>query len=333
MAYDAQVIRLAGARLERQRKEHRQEQQARRERLYSAYPRLKEIDAQLRRTVAEAAMSAFQRGEDPSPRIRVLKESNLSLQQERRALLGAAGYPEDALDETPLCRACGDRGWVGSEMCACLKALCADAQVKVLSSMLPLGNASFETFSLDKYSHEPWPGMEQTPQENMEFVRDMAWNFAKRFPRFSVRSLLFSGGTGLGKTFLSACIARTVAENGFSVVYDTAARIFAAFEEQKFQRTEEAEAAARRYLACDLLILDDLGSELTTTFVQSALYTLINDRLVAGRHTVISTNLSTGEIMARYSPQIASRLLGEYETLLFYGDDIRLMPEEGERFD
>ena len=328
MAYEACVVRAAAAELERQRREQEQRQEAQKALLLGRYPRLREIERELKQTVARAAAAAFRRGEDPGPRIRVLKESNLALQQERRTILLSAGYPEDALEEKPLCPRCGGRGWVGAEMCTCLKALCAREQVKLLSHMLPLGGASFETFSLEKYSDQPWPGMEETPRQNMEFVRDMAGEFARKFPRFHEKNLLFTGGTGLGKTFLSACIARTVAESGFSVVYDTAVHVFATLEEEKFQRDEAAAQAARRYVQCDLMILDDLGSEMTTTFVQTALYTLINDRLTAGKHTVISTNLTSDEIQRRYSPQIASRLLGAYQPLLFYGKDIRTDDED-----
>ena len=135
------------------------------------------------------------------------------------------------------------------------------------------------------------------------------------------------GGTGLGKTFLSGCIAREVSERGFSVVYDTAIHLFAAFEAKKFSRDiqegQQARDDTRRYLRCDLLILDDLGSELTTPFVQSALYELINSRLLADRRTIISTNLSMEQIAGRYTPQISSRIDGLFRELTFYGDDIR----------
>ena len=140
---------------------------------------------------------------------------------------------------------------------------------------------------------------------------------------------IFDISLGLGKTFLSACIARTVSESGFSVVYDTAANVFAQFEARKFQRDsqdgQEAKDETRRYLNCDLLILDDLGSELTTQFTQSALYELVNTRLVGEKQTVISSNLSMEDVARRYSPQIASRLEGEYHVLHFFGDDIRLL--------
>ena len=214
-------------------------------------------------------------------------------------------------------------------MCRCLQKLCAQEQIRELSKLLDLGEQSFDTFRMDYYSQTPWPGRGASPRENMELVYEVCLNYAQKFGRFYFKNLFLSGAPGLGKTFLSACIARTVSENGFSVVYDTAGNVFAQFEARKFQRDSddgrEAKDETRRYLNCDLLILDDLGSELTTQFTQSALYELVNTRLVAGRNTVISSNLTLEEAARRYSPQIASRLEGEYHVLHFFGDDIRLL--------
>ena len=205
-------------------------------------------------------------------------------------------------------------------------------QIQELSKLLDLGEQSFDSFSLDYYSPLPWPGESLSPRENMEFIFDVCSSYARKFGRFYFRNLFLTGAPGLGKTFLSACIARTVSESGFSVVYDTAVNIFTRFEEQKFARDRleagEAKDETRRYLGCDLLILDDLGSELSTPFVQSALYTLINTRLTADKRTVISSNLTMDQVRARYTPQIASRLEGEYRVLPFYGEDIRLLRKQ-----
>ena len=328
MGYEASVLRRAAKRLEEGRRQ-RSEQLARRQaEIYAKLPRVAEIDRELKGTVYQIIASSLREGRDPAPSIQVIKDHNLSLQAERAQLLLQNGWGADALDEQPACPKCNDTGWVGARMCTCLKKLCGEEQIKELSKLLDLGEQSFETFSMDYYSPLAWPGEEISPRENMEFIFDMCSNYARKFGRFRLRNLFLSGPPGLGKTFLSACIARTVSENGFSVVYDTAVNVFARFEEQKFARdrldAEEAKDETKRYLGCDLLILDDLGSELTTPFVQSALYTLVNARLMANKQTVISSNLTMAQVRQRYTPQISSRLEGEYRVLPFYGEDIRL---------
>ena len=329
MPYDANVLRRASQRLEAERRERREAAEARRREAYARQPRLEQLDRQLRQTMAQLGAAALRRGEDPVQAVRRVREHNLALQEERAGLLAGMGLPADALDDKPACPLCGDTGWRGTQMCRCLQRLCAQEQIAELSKLLDLGEQSFETFQVDYYSDAYWPDKGTSPRERMEMIKDICYNYAVKFERFFTKNLFLSGPPGLGKTFLSACIARTVAEEGYSVVYDTAANIFAQFEARKFQRDsadgQEARDETRRYLNCDLLILDDLGSELTTQFTQSALYELINTRLVAGRHTVISSNLSMEETARRYSPQIASRLEGEYHVLHFFGEDIRLL--------
>ena len=328
MGYEASVLRRATKRLEEARKAREERQDRLRAEIYAKLPRVAAIDKELRQTITQIIAASLRSGSDPVPAIGVIRDKNLDLQREKAELLTANGYPADALDDAPACPRCGDTGWVGASMCTCLKELCAQEQIKELSKLLDLGEQSFETFSMDYYSPLPWPGEVMSPRENMEFIFDLCSNYARKFGRFKLRNLFLSGAPGLGKTFLSACIARTVSENGFSVVYDTAVNVFARFEEQKFARdkldADEAKDETKRYLGCDLLILDDLGSELTTPFVQSALYTLVNSRLMAGKQTVISSNLTMTQVRQRYTPQISSRLEGEYRVLPFYGEDIRL---------
>ena len=329
MAYDPAVLRRASQRLEGARKEREDRQADLRRRLFSQCPELGDIDRQLKGAILDIISSSLRKGSDPGPALQVIRDKNMDLQQRQTQLLQDLGYPPDALEDVPNCKKCGDSGWVGARMCDCLQALCAQEQVKELSKLLDLGEQSFDSFSLDWYSPLPWPGESLSPRENMEFLCELCMNYAQKFGKFYFQNLFLTGNPGLGKTFLSACIARTVAENGFSVVYDTAVNLFAQFEEQKFGKNyEEGKAAqteTRRYLSCDLLILDDLGSELTTPFVQSALYSLVNTRLVQNKATIISSNLSMGGVRERYNGQTASRLEGEYRVLRFYGDDIRLL--------
>ena len=329
MGYEAAVLRRAAKRLAQRRRRREEEQERRRREICAQLPRVAEIDRELKGTIYQIIAASLREGRDPAPSIKVIRDRNLDLQAEKARLLTEHGWPADALDDKPACPRCGDTGWVGASMCSCLRQLCAQEQIAELSKLLDLGEQSFDTFSLDFYSPLPWPGEELSPRENMEFILEVCSNYARKFGKFYFHNLFLTGAPGLGKTFLSACIARTVSEQGFSVVYDTAVNVFARFEEQKFARDREeageAKDETRRYLGCDLLILDDLGSELTTPFVQSALYTLINSRLSADRRTVISSNLSMDQVRQRYTPQIASRLEGEYRVLPFYGDDIRLL--------
>lgn len=328
MAYSEQVFTRASERLERRRQQARQEQEERRRHIYQSLPELPKLDQALQRTMPKVVALSFQRGQEAQTEIQRLRQENQRLQQQRRDLLTAAGFDAAALEDTPLCSLCGDSGWRGSQMCRCLKELCQQEQIRELTAVFGMGDQSFERFRLDCYEERVWPEFGRSPRENMQKISTFCQTYAEKFQQFQGKNLFFYGAPGLGKTYLSACIAREVAQAGHSVVYDTAGNIFARFEEQKFSREQEdvrqAKDLTRKYLRCDLLILDDLGSEMTTPFVQSALYLLLNTRLVEGRSTIVSSNYSVDDLRGRYSGQILSRLEGEYELLPFFGKDIRI---------
>ena len=324
MAYDGRLMRQALARFDEDKQRRAENFRARERTVYTKCPRIEEIDRELSHTMAKIIASGLRRGADPRPAIAALQEENLRLQQEKRLLLAQMGLPDDYLEEKPACPRCNDTGFLGSEVCACLRAYYVREQNKELSGLLDLGSQSFETFDFDYYSPLPDSELGISPRANMERVYDVCQDYAHEFSPKS-GNLLLSGGTGLGKTFLSASIARVVSASGHSVVYDTAGHIFSLFEAQKFGREtdEETDGAVSRALSCDLLILDDLGTELMTSFVQSAIYQIINTRLITGKKTVISTNLRPDEIGRRYGAPVLSRLQGEYQLLLFFGEDIR----------
>ncbi len=323
MAYDGKVMREALQRFEEDKQRRASQAEARRQRIYREIPRLGAIEKELRGTVARIMTEALRHGEDPAPALMRIRTENAMLQQERAELLAEHGYAPDALEDKPRCALCGDTGYCGGKMCACLQKYYAQEQIRSLSSLLDVGSQSFDTFGLEWYDTKVG-AQSRSPRETMERNLATCQTFAAEFGKKPENLLLF-GDPGLGKTFLSACIARVVSEDGFSVVYDTAVHVFARCEAAKFRSEEEPDAAVdvRRYESCDLLILDDLGTEMTTSFVQSALYQLVNGRLLAGKSTIISTNLDPIELGGRYGAAIRSRLEGEYTVLPFYGEDIR----------
>ena len=319
MAYSEAVLHRARERLLQEKNLYEAETAARRAQVLQAYPRLREIDQALRQSVAGAVAAAFRKGEDTTAAIAALKEKNLALQREREWILASAELDESVLDPPPFCPHCGGSGYVGGSMCECLRELCRQEQKKELSSLLG-GKESFDGFRLDLYPTEPDPNLGVSPRQLMERTFRRCRRYAREFGA-GAPSLLFTGGPGLGKTFLSACIARAVADNGFSVVYDTAGKLFSDFEAVKFGGNQQD--LTRKYLQCDLLIIDDLGTEMTTQFTQSVLYRVLNDRLLENRPVIVSTNLSDQALRQRYSAPIASRLLGAFEVCLFLGQDIR----------
>ena len=320
MPYDGKILSRAMARFDEDKQRRARQFRERQQQLFAREPELADIDRRLRGTMSQIIAKALKGGQDPVPAIHAIRDENLALQRRREELLTAMGYPADYLEEKPRCARCGDAGFLpDGSMCACLRSYYAREQIAELSHMLDIGSQSFDTFRLDYYSTDRG-GLPRSPREAAQRNLEICQSFARDF-RPGKQNLLLFGAPGLGKTFLSACIARVVSEDGFSVVYDTAGHIFSQFEAAKFRRddVDEPDESVERCMACDLLILDDLGTEMTTAFVQSALYQLLNGRLLAGKSTIISTNLDPDQIGRRYSAQIMSRLEGEFELLPFIG--------------
>lgn len=323
MALDGKLLGRARERLARQREENAARLDAREAEAYARIPELRRIDQALRALLGQVLSLTANHQASPEALDEIQKHS-LELCGDKAELLTAAGYPADYLDEIVSCPKCRDTGYLrDGGICTCLLSLYEAERAAELSAGLRAAPDSFGDFSLDYYSG--------TARECMELTLAAAKRYAAGFGPDS-GNLLFQGGTGLGKTFLSGCIAKTVSAGGHSVVYAPVQEAFGALEAQKFSRDGDTYADAtekvRQILNCELLILDDLGTELTTSFTQSALYHILNTRLTAGRKTLISTNLSDGELAERYIPQIVSRISGEFDTLLFLGRDIRAIRKE-----
>ena len=326
MAYSAEAVKRARARLESAKADRESQNRQRLQEAYTQVPRLGEIDKLLRVTMAKAAQAAFTQGGDVQAMIEDAKQENLALQQEREKLIDA-NFPAGYLDEKPICAHCGGSGYVGSTMCECLQTLCREEQKKELT-YLSAGEETFDGFRLDDYPDRVDPRLGVNIRTVMEKTYQTCRKYAVNFSESS-GNLLFSGDTGLGKTFLSACIARAVAEKGYSVVYESAGHLFARLERAKFSGDEEARREIEKYSVCDLLIVDDLGTEMPGQFTTAALYILINDRILSGKATIISTNMNTEDMAKRYNSQIASRLRGGFQRVAFVGEDIRLKKNWG----
>ena len=324
MSLDGKILYRARTIFEQKKQDREAELNRRIQAVYAQNPRIMELDSRIRGSMTSVIGLALSRGQNISESVAKVKEENLKLQEERRAELARIGCSEDYLDDKPACPICRDTGYDGGKPCECLMNIYKDEQRKELSKLLKMGQESFEAFRLDYYDTIPDANTGISPRQTMSVVYEYCKAYAQRFGDNSP-SLYLTGGTGLGKTFLSTSIAKVVSEKGFSVVYETAGTLFSNFESIQFSKGDGDDSELKRYMSCDLLILDDLGTELTTAFTMSALYTLVNTRLAGGKKTIISSNLSRSDLKRRYSPQIVSRIEGEYKTLCFVGRDIRII--------
>ena len=326
MAYSTEVVRRARARLAQAKEDRESENRQHLAEAYARVPRIREIDMQLRRTMAQAAQAAFLQGSDGREQLEKVRQENLNLQREREGL-AAEYFEEGYLDDSPICSICGGSGYVGSTMCECLQELCRQEQKKEVS-ILSGSKEHFGQFRLEYYPDKFDSRFGASPRTIMERTLEKVRRYALTFTP-NAGNLLFVGGTGLGKTFLAACTARSVADRGYSVAYETAAHLFSKLEQAKFSPNEENRREAARFTECDLLIIDDLGTEMPGQFVTAALYSLLNDRLLMGKPMLITTNLNAEEMGRRYSPQIASRIYGGFMGMTFVGEDIRVLKNRG----
>ena len=260
------------------------------------------------------------KGENFGQTAAVIREKTEELQKKRAEMITAAGFPADYDKPHFSCEKCGDKGYVGYDMCDCLRRMIAEESYNRSGLGNALSECTFDNFFTYYYPSDP-AGAEKSPRDVMEAVKNRCRRYAEEFGRDS-GNLLFMGGTGLGKTHLSLAIAKTVVEHGFGVVYVPAQRLCSNLELEHFSR-EGGNEFYKKYSECDLLIIDDLGAEFPTQFTVAAIGNLISERLCRKRPTIISTNLGANELKIKYSERTASRLLGDYKAIMFIGRDIR----------
>lgn len=323
MGYPKQVYKKAGEELARRRQEARELTDARAAEIAINIPEIQKLQQEMAETARAVTKVVIASPQNAERQVGVLRDRNLELQRRRAELLAQAGYPEDYLAEQKACLECGDSGYIGSSMCDCLHELIKKEAYAELSAVSQLKSCSFSDFRLELYPDSP---KGSSPRAHMSNVFTSCKEYAAGFSCESP-SLFMIGHTGLGKTHLSLAIAGEVTGRGFGVVYTPIQKLMDKLEASKFSYAAEAKeryaADIENVLTCDLLVLDDLGSEFVTQFSASALYNIVNTRLVETRPTIISTNLDPADIENKYSPRMLSRLMGGYRALKFTGKDIR----------
>ena len=313
--YSRENYARAKAEIEKRRLDAIAEAEERNQALAFESEEIRRIDKELSGTGLMLFRAACM-GEDINP----IKERNEQLMSERKAILRKLGYPEDYTAVHYTCKVCSDTGFAGVRMCQCLRQKLITMNIQSSGMGNLIEKQSFDNFSLEVYKNNPenYARMER----NLKIAKAFADKFSSRGG-----NLLLIGTTGTGKTHLSTAIAKAVISQGFDVLYDSTQNILNDFEKDKFRSGyNQTESASEKYLECDLLIIDDLGAEFSTQFSVSALYNLINTRQNKGLSTIISTNLSAGELAAKYEGRIYSRIIGaDYTVLRFEGEDRRIM--------
>ena len=301
------------------------EADARKLELQMKIPGLWDLDREIASAGSEIMGAVFSSAtrEEKDAKMKAAQERNRMLLEKRMHLLMENGYPANYTDVSYECSACGDTGFIGTKMCACMRRALILAGYESSGIANLLRTQSFETFSLDYYKQNPQ--VFRLMQYNFESLR----GFAESFATHRGENFLLIGGTGRGKTHLSSAVAGRVIENGYDAYYISAVNLFRIFDDLQFRRnrSDEEEAALRneraRCFEADLLILDDLGTELTNQFTVSVLYDVIDTRINSKKSTLISTNLNHEELRKRYWDRVTSRLFGEYKPLVFEGFDVR----------
>lgn len=321
MGYSRQVYLEAENELNRRRSEALSRAQRRLDDFYAVCPEAEDVRRRIASTASQAAKAVL-RGTDVRASLEALKAENLGLQRRFAELLAENGFARADIEPQYVCPKCEDTGYVDGRMCACHRALLRQIAYENLNRISPLTLSTFEDFSLDYYSDAPVEGR-RSDREQMHYILDYCKRYAEGFSAKS-GNLFFTGATGLGKTHLSLAIASAAIDKGFGVVYGTAQNFAVSLERERFSRADENGGDTLELLnECDLLILDDLGMEISSSYITAMIYNVIDTRIMLAKPTIISSNLTMQELEKRYNERFVSRVLGFYDRMPFRGKDIR----------
>lgn len=292
------------------------------EEIYAACPRLKEIKAEINRAGFENLSNIMKNPQNSKAFNEAFEKKIKQLESEKEALLIKNNIQSDFEKPSYACSACCDTGYVGNEKCDCFKEKLVKAAYEKSNLGKMIKEHSFENFSLDYYSLRRKSTDEMSERENMSEILEECKTFCKNFDA-EEKNLLFIGKPGLGKTFLSDCIANELLKQGKNVIYTRATSLFSAYEDYRFGRKSDGFDQNKFYNA-DLLIIDDLGTENITKSGVSFFFDLMNERLDRSKKIIINSNFTMSEISKTYSARITSRFYEHFRILHFTGEDIRI---------
>lgn len=326
MGYSKEIRDAAAAVIRDRKQNAERDAEYRREKIFEEIPKARQIEREIA-SCGSAAARAVLNGGDVKAELTKLKEKNLALQNALEQILAEKGYTTLDLEPIYSCTKCGDTGYYekGNQTvkCECLKRAMVEAACNELNRQSPLSLSTFEDFSLDYYSHKIMEGYPRSPYDQMTMIYNYCKSYADNFTPDS-ESIIMRGKAGLGKTHLSLAIANNVIKRGYGVIYVSAPSIISKLEREHFSRNKDTDYLSP-LLECDLLILDDLGTEFQSQFTSSTVYNIFNSRLLSGKPVIVSTNLSVSEMEKLYTERFVSRIFGQAKRLDFYGDrDIRI---------
>lgn len=306
------------------------EAEHRREEVYKRLPRIREIDQAIAAGGIRLAMASAEDPQSVNAQISKYKAESRALMKEKEFLLKENNLPKRYMEPHYQCRICKDSGFVGSEECACFRQRRIDMAYDTYTHRDRLKDENFDNFDRTLYSTKVPEGRLLSPRKNAEKIVQYSMRYIKDFEKHK-SNILFFGAPGLGKTFLCNCIAKELMDSGYIVMYLTAFQLFNLIDDFQFNRIEpeEKENLMNDLLNSDLLIVDDIGTEFSTSLTSSSFFNIINSRTNAKKPMIISTNLTLPQLKEMYSERISSRFIGDFTYFEFYGDDIRELKKFG----
>ncbi|MGL4796551.1 MAG: ATP-binding protein [Paraclostridium sp.] len=311
---------------ERKRDLAEKELDARKKKVYYRIPEVKEIDDEVSKIGLKLAKLVLL---NPKDKDIILQETQIEmekLKKRKTQLLNDFKVPEGYLSLNYDCSMCKDTGFLkNGKKCNCLKQQIINNAYNMSNLSRVLNTQNFSTFDPTKFAIERDDQVGISPQENILEILSICEGFVMNFDKDNDENMLFYGDTGLGKSFMSNCIAKELLDKGYVVIYQTAFKMFEIIEDYKFKNADDhiSKDNYENLFDCDLLIIDDLGTELTNSFTNSELFNILNTRLLSGKKTIISTNLSPIQLGEIYTQRIFSRVFDRFRMIKFIGNDLR----------